>query len=288
MLVGRALVVKRLANATVRRRSGRRVRISPHDDARAARGTGRRCRTEPVRMNLDVLWHDLECGAYGEDLPLWRALAGEAGGSVLDVGAGTGRVALDLAAGGVAVVALDADASLLATLEHRAAGLPVETLVADAREFATGRRFALVIVPMQTLQLLGGPSGRAAFLRRTLDHLEPGGLLAAALADAVDCFDAEHDVPPPPDACEIDGVRYASHLLAVEDEGGRAAIHRLREIVGPDERYQSQDVVVRLDRVSAHEVAIEAAELGFVGEPNRFIAPTEEYLGSTVVVLRAP
>ena len=45
---------------------------------------------------------------------------------------------------------------------------------------------------------------------------------------------------------------------------------------------------MRLDRVTAEEVAAEAAELGFVIEPGRSIAETEEYLGSTVVVLRAP
>jgi SAM-dependent methyltransferase len=239
-------------------------------------------------MNLDALWHDLECGSYREDLPLWRALAGKAGGAVLDVGAGTGRVTLDLAAGGVAVVALDADRALLEALEHRAAGLPVETVIADAREFALGRRFSLVLVPMQTLQLLGGSRGRAAFLRRALDHLEPGGLLAVALADALDCFDEEHDMPPLADACEIGDVRYASQLVAVEDEGGRAAIHRLREIIGPGARYESQDVVVHMDRVSAHEVAAEARELGFLNEPHLFVPQTEEYLGSTVVVLRAP
>ena len=35
-----------------------------------------------------VLWHDLECGSYAEDLPLWHELAGTAPGPVLDVGAG--------------------------------------------------------------------------------------------------------------------------------------------------------------------------------------------------------
>jgi len=239
-------------------------------------------------MNLEALWHDLECGGYGEDLPLWRALAGEAGGAVLDVGAGTGRVALDLAAGDVVVVALDADTRLLQALEHRAAGLPVETIVADAREFTLGRRFSLVLLPMQTLQLLGGPGGRAAFLRCALKHLEPGGLMAAALADALDCFDEEHDMPPPADACEIGDVRYASQLVAVEDEGDRAAIHRRREIVGPGERYKCQDVVVRLDRVSAHEVAVEGSQVGFLNERDLSIPESEKYLGSTVVVLRAP
>jgi hypothetical protein len=112
--------------------------------------------------------------------------------------------------------------------------------------------------------------------------------LAAALADALDCFDEEHDMPPPADARDIGGVRYASQLIAVEDEGSRAAIHRRREVIGPGGRYESQDVVVHMDRVSAHEVAAEASELGFVNEPHLFVPQTEEYLGSTVVVLRAP
>src|SRR4051812_29669854 len=94
-----------------------------------------------VDMNLDALWHDLECGAYREDLPLWRALAAEAGGPVLDVGAGTGRVTLDLAALGVAVVALDVEAALLEALAHRATGVSVETVAGDARQLAIGRRF---------------------------------------------------------------------------------------------------------------------------------------------------
>ena len=239
-------------------------------------------------MSLEVLWHDLECGSYREDLPLWHTLARAVGGPVLDIGAGTGRVSLDLAAHGEPVVALDAEAPLLAELDRRAAGLPVETVVADAREFALGRRFPLILVPMQTLQLLGGARGRAAFMSRALDHLGPGGLLAAALADAVDCFDSEHELPPLPDACEIDGVWYASRLLGVDDEGDRAAIHRRREIIGPDERYETEDVVISLDRVSAAEVAAQARELGFARTGHLVVRETEEYLGSTVVVLRAP
>jgi len=83
-------------------------------------------------------------------------------------------------------------------------------------------------------------------------------------------------------------TRYASHLMKVVEEDGRAAIHRLREVIGPGERYDSVEAVVRLDRVTADEVAEEAASLGFVIEPYAFIPETEEYLGSTVVVLRAP
>ncbi len=36
-----------------------------------------------------VVWHDVECGAYAADLPLWVELAAEHGGPVLDLSACT-------------------------------------------------------------------------------------------------------------------------------------------------------------------------------------------------------
>ena len=59
-----------------------------------------------VTPSQAVIWHDVECGRYAADLPLWRGLADEASGPVLDVGAGTGRVAIDLARRGHEVTAL--------------------------------------------------------------------------------------------------------------------------------------------------------------------------------------
>jgi hypothetical protein len=104
----------------------------------------------------------------------------------------------------------------------------------------------------------------------------------------MDCFDEEHPLPPPPAARDIVDVRYASSLLAVVEDGGRAAMRRRREIIGPGERYDSREVTLALDRISADEVAEEAASVGFVNEPHRFVPETEEYLGSTVVLQRAP
>jgi hypothetical protein len=166
--------------------------------------------------------------------------------------------------------------------------MEVTTVLADARSFALERCVSLAVVPMQTLQLLGGPSGREAFMRCAIAGLEPDGLVAAALADALDSFDEEHVLPPPPDVREILGVRYASQLLSVVQDGSRAAIHRRREVTGPDGTFESQDVVVHLDRVTAAEVEAEARRLGFVIERRRFVPQTEEYLGATVVLLRAP
>jgi SAM-dependent methyltransferase len=149
---------------------------------------------------VNVIWHDLECGGYAEDLPLWRELADREGDPVLDVGAGTGRVALDLARRGHSVTALDRDRELLAELQRRAAGLPVRAVIADARDFRLEQRFALCVVPMQTIQLLGGPAGRAGLLRCVRAQLAPGGLVAVALAEQLETYDSAGDwLAPLPD-----------------------------------------------------------------------------------------
>jgi SAM-dependent methyltransferase len=239
------------------------------------------------RMHVaEVVWHDVECGAYAEDLPLWRELAAAHRGPVLDVGAGTGRVALHLAARGHAVVALDRSAALLAALRERAGGLPIETVEADARAFALGeRRFPLVLVPMQTIQLLGGGAGRAAFLRCARAHLAPGGVLAIAIADALEAFDAGRDVPPVPDIREIDGIVYASRPVAVREEPERSAIHRVRETVDAAGRRTVEDDVIHLDRLDAPGLEAEAAAHGLRALRPRRIPPTDDYVGSTVVML---
>jgi SAM-dependent methyltransferase len=239
-----------------------------------------------LKVEVDIVWHDLECGAYDLDLPLWRELADREGAPVLDVGAGTGRIALDLARRGHEVVALDRDATLLTALRKRAGDLPVTTVEADARAFDLQRRFPLVVVPMQTIQLLGGPSERARFLACAHAHLAPGGLLAAALADALEAFDAEHDHPPLPDLRELDGVVYSSRPVAVRDLGERAAIERIREIVAADGTRTVSEDVVELDRVDPDELVAEAAALGLRADPPRRLDATLDYVGSTVVMLR--
>ena len=234
-----------------------------------------------------VLWHDLECGGYREDLPLWRDLATGAHGAVLDVGAGTGRVTLDLARRGCTVVALDADADLIAELRRRAVGLPVEAVAADARDFSLPGRFALAICPMQTVQLLGGPAGRARFLARAHDHLAAGGVLAMSLADALDSFDEMHTEPPPPDVVELAGTVYASRPVAVRDEGERVAIERIRETVDPAGQRTAEGDVVRLDRLDAPTLEAEGRTAGFAVLRRRAVPQTDEYVGSQVVVLGA-
>ena len=234
-----------------------------------------------------VVWHDVECGRYGADLTLWKELAREADGPVLDVGAGTGRVALRLAQEGLDVTALDLDGELLEVLEQRAraAGVEIETVRADAAGFELPPRFALIAVPMQTLQLLPDEAARGRFFASARRALVPGGLVAAAIADELEPFE-EQSALPAPDVCEADGLRYLSQPVAVRERPGAVRIERIRQVVSPDGTRTSEDDVIELRTLSADGVAAEAAPHGLSGEPPLEIPATFEHVGSTVVMLR--
>jgi SAM-dependent methyltransferase len=233
-------------------------------------------------VNAKVVWHDVECGAYTADLPLWRHLAREAGGRVLDVGAGTGRVALDLARAGHDVTALDIDAELLEELEARAGGLPVRTLVADATDFDAGTGFGLVAVPMQTIQLLPARRGFFACARRAV---APGGLVALAIAERLEAFEAEIELPPP-DTGEVEGWRFLSQPTAVREVTDGMRIERLRHAIGPAGERATEPNVIVLAPVTAEQLVREGEAVGLRRHATLHIAPTPEHVGSEVVVLR--
>ena len=185
------------------------------------------------------------------------------------------------------MTALDRDAELLAVLADRAgaAGLAIETVVADAAAFVLPRRFMLIAVPMQTLQLLPGAAARGGFYASAARALAPGGLVAAAIADALETFDERAPLPAP-DLGEADGVRYISQPVAVREQRGAVRIERVRlRVTAGGERTTEDDVVV-LQALDAAEVAREAAPHGLWAEAPRTIAATEDHVGSTVVVLR--
>lgn len=231
-----------------------------------------------------MIWHDVECGSYAADLPLWRELAEAADGPILDVGAGTGRVAVELDRRGFDVHALDVDPALLAALRERAPDVP--THAADARDFDLGARFALVIAPMQTVQLLGGARERERFLRCARRHLEPGGLLAVALANTLEDFE-EGDVEIAPDIREVDGVVYASRPTSVRADGDGFVLERVRERVDRAGARTVEQNRIRLARVSADRLNNEAAAIGLRPEPPRSIDATDDHVGSEVALLRA-
>ena len=236
-----------------------------------------------------IVWHDVECGHYTADLPLWRELAATEAGPVLDVGAGAGRVALDLARAGHDVTALDLDAELLAELSARAAaeGLAVRTEQADAAGFLlSGAPFGLIVVPMQTIQLLAGRAARSAFFASAREHLATGGLVALAVAEDLEPFEVEVSQALPPDSAERDGWHYSSFPVAVRRRGDSVVLERVRVLTAPDGTTSSEDDTVTLRTLSAPDLEAEGRASGLVVEDAHHIEETELHMGSTVVMLR--
>lgn len=234
-----------------------------------------------------VIWHDVECSAYDLDLDLWRELAAAADGPVLDLGAGTGRVALDLAGRGHEVTAVDSDQELVSALALRAREMPVKAVTADVRSLHLGAQFALAIAPMQVVQLLGGATGRRAALRALRGHLRWGAVFAAALADPFEGVPAGEALPPLPDIREQDGWVYSSAPVMVRHEGDGAAIDRHRQAVSPRGELSESVATIVLDRVSADELEAEGRDEGFAVAGRRWIPDSAEWTGSTVVLLEA-
>ncbi len=236
---------------------------------------------------MSVIWHDVECGAYAEDVSLWRSLAAEHGDPILDVGAGTGRVALDLARRGHQVTALDQDPALIAELARRGRDLDVTPVVADARDFELEQCFALCIVPMQTIQLLGGEQGRGAFLRCARRHLQVDGIVAVAVAAMLELFElGDNGIAPLPDIREIDGVVYSSQPTAVRADREGFVLERRRERITVSGERSVADDMIRLDRLGSAQLESEALAAGLRPVGRRAVAATADYVGSDVVMLR--
>jgi SAM-dependent methyltransferase len=234
-------------------------------------------------MSVAAIWHDVECGSYSADLALWEELAARTGGPVLELGCGTGRVALHLARRGYEVFGLDVDPALLAAMAERAADLPVEAVAADACDFSLDREIGLALAPMQFLQLLDDSDERVSCLRQVSAPLRPGGLVAAAIIEGMPEPDG---APPPfPDVRDVDGWVYSSLAVDAAVRPGEILIRRLRQTVSPEGELSEEPNEVRIATFSAGRLEAEAAAAGLVPLERHEIPPTDIHVGSLVVVL---
>jgi SAM-dependent methyltransferase len=242
----------------------------------------------PADAHRSVIWHQVECGAYAADLALWRQLAAEAAGPVLELGCGAGRVTLDLARAGHEVAGLDHRGELLAEQDRLTAeaGVTVQSFEADARSFELGRAFSLVLAPMQLVHLIGGPDRRADMLVCVRRHLEPGGTFACALLEPGP-IDAGGGAPPVPDVRELDGWVYSSQPVEVRDAGAAIEVRRLRQAVSPQGELSEDLDVTRLERLEPDELVREAARAGLIERERIEISPTADHVGSIALVFEA-
>jgi len=115
-----------------------------------------------------------------EDVPFYVEEAVRSGGPVLELGVGTGRVAVPIAAAGIDVVGVDLSAGMLEVARERAelAGVDVDLRQGDMRDPPVEGTFPLVLCPFRSLLHMESDADRRAVLRSVVRCLVPGsGLL---------------------------------------------------------------------------------------------------------------
>ena len=113
-------------------------------------------------------------GDLGNTVDLLSSLAGS--GAALELGIGTGRVAIPLAAAGVAVHGIDASAAMVERLRSKPGGDAIPVTIGDFRDFSFDERFALIYVPFNTFFGLLTQDDQITCFRAVSRHLAPDGV----------------------------------------------------------------------------------------------------------------
>ncbi len=128
-------------------------------------------------------WYDMDTARYSEsDLAFYLEAADRAGGPVLELACGTGRVSIPLAEAGHEVWALDLSASMLTELARKAASLSPEVrnrlhvVQGSMSSFQIPQQFPLIIIPFRSFQALTDDRDTSGCLESVRRHLSAGGV----------------------------------------------------------------------------------------------------------------
>ncbi|OPZ50376.1 MAG: dTDP-3-amino-3,4,6-trideoxy-alpha-D-glucopyranose [Firmicutes bacterium ADurb.BinA052] len=149
------------------------------------RGGGDRCgEALPQYEGFFAEFYDILHSSYDADLNIYLDLAKQHGDPALELGCGTGRLLIPLAAAGHAVTGLDLSRDMLTKcqekldIEGEATAKRVSLVQGDIRRFELGRKFNLIIAACNTILHCTAVQDLLAVLARAREHLAPGGVFA--------------------------------------------------------------------------------------------------------------
>ncbi|MDG0865688.1 methyltransferase domain-containing protein [Candidatus Lucifugimonas marina] len=139
-------------------------------------------------MTMDYVawaeWYDIFYAAADPgDLDFYHGLCRASGGPILEIGVGTGRIALPLAKDGMEIVGIDLYEPMLKVAQQRALDVApldgsLKLIQADMRDFDLKRKFPVVTIPARTLLLATTEEDQIDTLCRAVQHLEEDGTMA--------------------------------------------------------------------------------------------------------------
>jgi SAM-dependent methyltransferase len=112
-----------------------------------------------------------------EDVEFYVEEARRSGGPVVELGVGTGRIAVPTACAGIEVIGVDASMGMLEVARERAelAGVRLDLRYGDLRRPPVAGTYPLVTIPFRSLLHMQTDADRRAALRAVHELLEPGG-----------------------------------------------------------------------------------------------------------------
>ncbi len=127
--------------------------------------------------------YDLFFPIRAEHVQFWSTLAQECGDPILEIMCGTGLISIPLAQQGYRVTGLDLAEPMLAEARRKAvaAGVAVEWVVGDVRNFDLGERYNLIFLPSNSICHLLTRQDLDACLASVARHLRPQGRFAVGV-----------------------------------------------------------------------------------------------------------
>ncbi|MEV0393322.1 class I SAM-dependent DNA methyltransferase [Polymorphospora rubra] len=109
----------------------------------------------------------------GETVDVLAEIAG--GGRALELGIGTGRIALPLAGRGVPVHGIDLSRAMVDQMRTKPGGAAIDVTIGDFATTKVDGTFSLAFLVFNTIMNLTTQEAQVASFRNVADHLEPGG-----------------------------------------------------------------------------------------------------------------
>lgn len=129
-------------------------------------------------------FYDLDHDEFDDDIDFYLNLAKRTGSPILELGVGTGRVALPLAKAGFQVTGIDISEAMLAAARKKldgAVGKRARLVEGDLRHLALDEQYALAISAIGSFMHLLTPAEQLQALEGVHRHLKPQGLLVVDL-----------------------------------------------------------------------------------------------------------
>jgi SAM-dependent methyltransferase len=129
---------------------------------------------EPVAARYDESSADMfEASVVGPAVDFLAELAG--GGRALELGIGTGRIAVPLARRGVEVHGIDLSRAMVARLQEKPGGADIPVTIGDFSQARAEGTFALAYLVFNTISNLTTQAAQVACFRNVAEHLDAGG-----------------------------------------------------------------------------------------------------------------